>query len=578
MVHRRPARSAIDGIVPPMLLVYGPRSPSYDFGPSHPLTPRRFGPGIDLLRTVGAEPGLAPEPATDPDLLRCHEQRYLDTVRRFSVAPFGEEPRAGIGEGGDDPPFAGMHEAAAMVAGGSLRAMEAILRGDVEHAFHPGGGLHHAMPGRASGFCIYNDPALAIARARQDGWRVLYVDLDVHHGDGVQAIHWSDPGVLTLSFHESGRYLFPGTGAVGELGDGVAAGTVVNVPMEPGTGEVEWLDAVRVLLPELAAAFGPDVVVSQHGADSHAWDPLAHLRVTTTAMGEVARLVDTVAHRFAGGRWLATGGGGYDAYRVVPRTWSLVWLAGAHRETPSSTSAAWRERWAAEAARYGQAPVPAAFDDPPNAGLPFDAGQAAAEGRSSETAALARRVAVPRLLREARDRGWWDPLTAVAPAATEAKVLDSAEPTVVSGITPEQWSRLSLARRVVAPADPGAGHTLILAAVQDGAGVTAAIAGDLVVGVALTAPAAPDRRRDLVALGVAPRHRQAGLATRLLAACPADRVEFTVAERDPVEPLDAGVRSRIAMRLLEGAGFDVRPASGTLSTADPAALVATRRS
>ena len=201
-----------------MLLVYGPRSATYDFGPSHPLTPRRFGPGIDLLRSVGAEPGLAPEPATDDELMLCHEPRYLEAVRRFSASPFGADARAGIGEGGDDPPFAGMHEAGAMVAGGSLRAIEAILRGDEEHAFHPGGGLHHAMPGRASGFCIYNDPALAIARARRAGLRVLYVDLDVHHGDGVQAIHWDDPGVLTFSIHESGRYLFPGTGGVGSSG------------------------------------------------------------------------------------------------------------------------------------------------------------------------------------------------------------------------------------------------------------------------------------------------------------------------------------------------------------------------
>ena len=251
-----------------------------------------------------------------------------------------------------------MHEAAAAVAGGSIGAMEAILGGDVEHAFHPGGGLHHAMPERASGFCIYDDPALAIARARQNGLRVLYVDLDVHHGDGVQAIHWADPGVLTLSFHETGRYLFPGTGGLGELGEGVAAGTAVNVPLEPGTGEGPWLAAVRALLPELAAAFGPDVIVSQHGADSHAWDPLAHLRVTTTAMGAAARLVDLVAHRYAGGRWLATGGGGYDVYRVVPRSWSLVWLAGAHREVPAAIPPAWRERWAGEALRYGQAPLP----------------------------------------------------------------------------------------------------------------------------------------------------------------------------------------------------------------------------
>ena len=157
-----------------------------------------------------------------------------------------------------------------MVAGGSILAMEAILRGDEEHAFHPGGGLHHAMADRASGFCIYDDPALAIARARRDGLRVLYLDFDVHHGDGVQDLFWDDPQVMTVSFHESGRYLFPGSGFLDEVGEGTAAGTVVNVPMEPETGEGAWLEAVTRLVPELAAAFGPDVIVSQHGADSHA--------------------------------------------------------------------------------------------------------------------------------------------------------------------------------------------------------------------------------------------------------------------------------------------------------------------
>ncbi len=382
------------GIVPRMLLVFGPRSTTYDFGPGHPLTPRRFGPALDLLRSIGAEPGLAPEPAPDDELLWCHTQRYLATVRRFSEAPFGP-PEAGIGEGGDDPPFPGMHDASAAVAGGSIRAMEAVLGGDVAHAFHPGGGLHHAMPERASGFCIYDDPALAIARARRDGLRVMYIDLDVHHGDGVQAIFWDDPGVLTVSIHESGLYLFPGSGFADEVGEGVAAGSAVNLPLEPMTGEGAWLEAVRTLLPELAAAFGPDVVVSQHGADSHAWDPLAHLRVTTTAMGEAARLVDSIAHRHAGGRWLATGGGGYDAYRVVPRSWSLVWLAGAHLEVPSATPTDWRERWAIEGDRYGQAPLPETFTDAPNAGIPVDVTQTAAEARSRETVALVRELMVP---------------------------------------------------------------------------------------------------------------------------------------------------------------------------------------
>lgn len=572
-----------------MLLVYGPRSLTYDFGPGHPLTPRRFGPGVDLLRSVGAEPGLVPEPATDTELLWCHTPRYIDAVKRFSAEPFGADGEAGIGEGGDDPPFAGMHEAGAMVAGGSLRAVEAILRGDVEHAFHPGGGLHHAMAGRASGFCIYNDPALAIARARRDGLRVLYVDLDVHHGDGVQAIHWDDPGVLTLSFHESGRFLFPGTGGVGELGEGAAAGTAVNVPLEPGTGEGAWLEAVRTLLPELAAAFGPDLIVSQHGCDSHAWDPLAHLRVTTTAMGEAARLVDAVAHRCAGGRWLATGGGGYDVYRVVPRAWSLVWLAGAHRPVPAAIPAAWRERWEGEAGRYGQVPLPTTFEDAPNAGLSLDAAQVAAEERSRTTGELARRVAVPRLLREARDRGWWEPLTP-APTAMPAAVGSAGSaaaavgPIILPRVEPDVWARLTLAPRVIPPLDPADGHALILSALIDGAGLSAAVLGTTVVGLAITRHADEAARSDFLALGVAPGWRRQGLATHLLAA----RVEsarpgdadhgalITVAERDPVEPLDVGIRNSIARRLLTGAGFDVAPAGGAVGSADPTTVRATR--
>ena len=566
-----------------MLLVYGPRSRTYDFGPGHPLTPRRFGPGIDLLREVGAEPGLAPEPASDADLRLCHTQRYLDTVKRFSAAPFGAGGEAGIGGGGDDPPFAGMHEAAAAVADGSLRAIEAILRGDVEHAFHPGGGLHHAMPGRAAGFCIYNDPAIAIARARRDGLRVLYVDFDVHHGDGVQAIHWADPGVLTLSFHESGRALFPGTGAVGELGEGVAAGTSVNVPLEPGCGEGPWLEAVRALLPELAAAFGPDLIVSQHGCDSHAWDPLAHLRVTTTAMGEAARLVDAVAHRYAGRRWLATGGGGYDAYRVVPRAWSLVWLAGAHRPVPDATPAAWRDRWEGEAARYGQAPLPPTFEDAPNAGLALDATQAAVEERSRSTTALVRQLVVPRLLREGRDRGWWDPMADGVSSMRHAATPGVGAPAIVASVEPDTWARLTVAAGVIAPFEPASAHALVLAALRDGAGISAALDGTTVVGLAITRHADHATRSDLLALGIAPAWRRQGLATRLLAARldatrPRDvdyQALVTVAERDPIEPLEMAIRSTIARRLFTGAGFTTSSAGGLLGAADPSAVRAT---
>ena len=571
-----------------MLLVFGPRSATYDFGHGHPLTPRRFGPGIDLLRAVGAEPGLAPEPASDDELRWCHSRRYIDVVKRFSDDPYGWSDggwgEAGIGEGGDDPPFVGMHEAAAAVVGGSIRAIEAVLRGDVEHAFHPGGGLHHAMRDHASGFCIYDDPALAIARARRDGLRVLYLDFDVHHGDGVQALHWDDPGVLTISFHETGRYLFPGSGFAGEVGEGTAAGTAVNVPMEPSTGEGAWGPAVAALVPELAAAFGPDVIVSQHGADAHAWDPLAHLNLTTTAMGEAARLVDAVAHRHAGGRWLATGGGGYDVYRVVPRSWSLVWLAGSHREVPDQTPEAWRERWAAVGARYGQTPPPETFTDPPNAGEPFDAGQEVAEGTSTATAALVRRVVVPRLVREAVDRGWWSPLAPVDPGSTaEAPQRHIGDPIILGSVDAATWAGLALARGVLAPADPRDAHASVLAGLADGLRVTAAVSGATVVGAAVSHVEAGGGRAELLGLGVAFEARQQGLAGRLLrdhlqALGPAIEIaaEVTVAERDPMEPLDGALRRVIARRLLEANGFGLVQAESAVRSADPATVSAVR--
>jgi acetoin utilization protein AcuC len=202
---------------------------------------------------------------------------------------------------------------------------------------------------------------------------------------------------LTVSIHETGATLFPGTGFPDELGGGAAVGTKVNLPLDPGTGERGWLAAVELLLPALAEAFRPDVIVSQHGADAHAFDPLAHLLVTTTAMGAAARLVDSMAHRWAGGRWLATGGGGYDVYRVVPRDWAHVWLAAAHREAPAEVPEAWRMRWQDDAERYGQSPIPTTFDDPPNAGLPYRAPDEAADRRATRIAEVVLQQVLPLL-------------------------------------------------------------------------------------------------------------------------------------------------------------------------------------
>ena len=573
------------------LLVFGPRSLAYDFGPHHPLTPKRFGPGIDLLRAVGAESALAPEPATDEELLRIHLPAYVDAVRRFSADPT-RSGAMGVGLS-DNPAFAGMHEAGATVAAGSLRAMEAILRGDVEHAHQPGGGLHHAMPDRAWGFCIYNDPALAIVRARAEGMRVLYLDLDVHHGDGVQVMTYADPGVLTVSWHESGRYLFPETGFIDEVGEGAAAGTAVNMPFEPFTGEAAWLAAVRALLPTLAAVFGPDVIVSQHGADSHAWDPLAHLRVTTTAHGEAARLVDAVAHRWAGGRWLATGGGGYDAYRVVPRTWALTWLAGAHREPDAETPVAWRERWEAEAGAFGTPGMPSTFLDAPNAGQPVGTQQVVANEASLDTLARVRRMAVPAIVREAEDRGWWRPsltwagsvvLEGTPPAGAPAGPSAVVGSPVVRSLGAAELASLRLAPRTIPPFDPEDAMALLRAAAAGGARVVGAVAGGVLAGVAVAVAAdGASGEETLLAVGVEPSSRGAGVGRALLATLvdgrPAGatiRAHVCVAERDVVEPLDVAVRIDLATRLLRGAGFEIVPVSPDVRRDDPWAIAAVR--
>ncbi len=566
------------GVTDGPLLVFGPRSTTYDFGPNHPLTPRRFGPGIDLLRTLGAEPGLAPEPADDRELLEAHAERYVAAVRRLSANPSGP-PEAGFAAYGDDPPFAGMHEAAAAVGGGSLRAMAAILRGEVEHAFHPGGGLHHAMPDRASGFCIYNDPALAIAAARRAGRRVLYIDLDVHHGDGVQAIHYDDPGVLTISIHESGRTLFPGTGFADELGEGSAAGASVNLPLEAETGEGAWLAGVRGLVPQLAGYFGPDLIVSQHGADSHAWDPLAHLRVTTTAMGEAARLVDSIAHRHADGRWLATGGGGYDVYRVVPRTWALTWLAGAHRDAPEVTDPVWRSRWARDALRHDQCPPPERFADPPNAGLPVSDLQRLAEARSLETLAEVRSTVLPRLLLLAEERGWWDPLAVVPPYDHLVAADADAVPAILPNLDPALLDRIVLAPRTLPPADPWAARQLLVAALRNGARASGAVSGDQLVGVVIGARAGDQGDpTDVLWIGVAPGHRRRGIGTALVAALVASpdagatwtryAARLGIADRDVVEPLPLDDRLAIAARILARSGFRADPRDGRFWSRD----------
>jgi acetoin utilization protein AcuC len=322
----------------------------YDFGPGHPLAPVRVALTVALARDldVFSAPSvtwLSPSPATDAELATVHDDDYIDAVRQAgrSLVP---DLRFGLGTA-DDPVFEGMHEASAMVAGATLAAARAVWSsGPGVHGASIAGGLHHAMRRAASGFCVYNDPAIAITWLLAAGAeRVAYVDTDVHHGDGVQAAFYADPRVLTISLHEHPATLFPGTGLPSETGEGPGEGYAVNVALPAGTADAGWLRAFDAVVPPLLRAFKPTVLVSQHGCDSHRLDPLAHLELSVDGQRLAQLMLHDLAHELCDGRWLLTGGGGYALVEVVPRTWThlLAIAAGTPVDPVMETPVKWRE-------------------------------------------------------------------------------------------------------------------------------------------------------------------------------------------------------------------------------------------
>ena len=353
---------------------------AYDFGPEHPMKPRRIVALMDLLITSKLwvpDDELTRLPiraATLEELRLIHTEDYIEEVQSLSdpeeleafqielssgMSPVSVRQRAeqyGFGEG-DTPPIQGMHGVASLIAGGTLVALSAVMglpeggtfASEDErplHIFHPAGGLHHALPERASGFCVYNDVSVAIARlleAREA--KVLYIDFDAHHGDGVQRSFYDDPRVMTISLHESGRYLFPGTGDVLETGNGLGRGYSANVPLEPFTEDVSYIEVMNALLTPLIISFAPDVIISNHGCDTHSWDPLTHLELTLRGIQAQMRLAHQLAHSYCDGRWVAVGGGGYDVYRVVPRAWSMLWAEISDQPLPENLPEEWIQRW-----------------------------------------------------------------------------------------------------------------------------------------------------------------------------------------------------------------------------------------
>lgn len=318
-------------------LVYHEDFLRYDFGGGHALRELRLKLARNLIGAYGLLAQideLRPTPADEATIRRVHTKEYMSIVQDLSLDPRRVSYEHGLGTA-DNPVFAGMYDAAALQAGATLLACGEVASGRRKRTFNIGGGFHHAFPDRASGFCIFNDIAIGITSLLEDHGlkRVLYVDVDAHHADGVQSIFYEDPRVMRISLHEDGHYLFPGSGFTDEIGKGNGEGYSVNVPLPPYTRDVSYLYAFQEIVPPLARAFKPEVIVSQMGADGHYLDPLTHLMLTTETYEAVGRILDELSKELCGGRWVALGGGGYDI-TAVPRVWTLVFsqMVGASLE------------------------------------------------------------------------------------------------------------------------------------------------------------------------------------------------------------------------------------------------------
>lgn len=340
------------------VFIYSEDQLKYKFHAHHPFNQLRLQITLDLLEKLHAIKDtdiVSPRMATDDELALIHDPDYIQAVKLAGHGLLSPEKLENFGLGTDDTPaFKNMHEASALLVGGTLTAVDYVMSGRANHALNLGGGLHHGFKGKASGFCIYNDSSVAIKYIQEKYQaKVLYVDTDAHHGDGVQWSFYDDPDVCTLSIHETGRYLFPGTGNVNERGQGRGYGYSFNIPVDAFTEDESWLDCYRSSLSEIAAFFKPDVILTQNGADAHYYDPLTHLSSTIQIYREIPKLAHEIAHQYCDGRWIAVGGGGYDIWRVVPRAWSMIWLEMleksdiAHGPLPTE----WLEAW------KGQAPV-----------------------------------------------------------------------------------------------------------------------------------------------------------------------------------------------------------------------------
>lgn len=335
--------------------VWSDEYPHFSLSDYHPLKPERLRMTYDLARAMVEVDGLVvpARPATMQELLNVHDQRYVEAVRRLSYGDFTASPaRWGFSEFGDNPVAPGMYEWNALTTGGSIVAAELVASGERDAAFNIGGGLHHAHRSMAAGFCVFNDPAVAIHHLLSRGLRVAYLDIDAHHGDGVQEAFYSDPRVLTISVHEAGNFLFPGTGHTDETGIGAGEGFSANIPLAPESGDDVYLWVFDEAIAPLVQRFQPDVVFSQLGIDTYFRDPLTHLRLSTAGFATLVRRIAQLAPR-----WVASGGGGYDL-QAVARGWTLAWAIISDQQVEDQVPPSLRDLAGAERLSGPAAPTP----------------------------------------------------------------------------------------------------------------------------------------------------------------------------------------------------------------------------
>ncbi|OKL53934.1 hypothetical protein BSZ39_06715 [Bowdeniella nasicola] len=336
---------------------YSAELTEYHFGPTHPMAPARLTLTMDLIEALGlldleAICVLAPPIATDAELARVHAGEYIAAIKAAST---GELPSGGEVFGladPDCPPFRHMHRAAARLAGASLAACRAVASGEAKRAINFAGGMHHAMPAKAAGFCVYNDAAVGIADLLAHGASsVLYIDIDAHHGDGVEKMFRDDPRVTTISIHQHPDSLFPHTGYPQDVGGTNAKGHAINLCLPPRSDDAAALRAIEAIVEPVIAELKPDVVITQHGCDAHIADPLTDLAWSVDGMRSAAILLRDLIETHSSGRWVALGGGGYAVCSVPPRAWShLVAVAADHDLAPT---VAIPECWRAAAQKSG---------------------------------------------------------------------------------------------------------------------------------------------------------------------------------------------------------------------------------